>query len=145
MKNFNYIYQILFLFIIPSLISSQIEPITANIYYSKISNKYTVKYEPMNKEDSLAYLKYTPSYEKEGWDKIIVSSSDKPDSIYSDSNKHYGMGYLEGYVTYKRIYDHYRNNNNYKFYKNQGVMPEYLEKFFISNLQIKKKMCDLYA
>ena len=145
MKIFKYLYQFLFLLIIPSLISSQIEPITANIYYSKISNKYTVKYEPMNKEDSLAYLKYTPSYEKEGWDKIIVSSSDKPDTIYSDSNKHYGMGYLEGYVTYKRIYDHYRNNNNYKFYKNQGVMPEYLEKFFISNLQFIRKMCDLYS
>ena len=145
MKIFKYLYQFLFLLLIPTLISSQIEPITANIYYSKISNKYIVKYEPMNKEDSLAYLKYTPSYEKEGWDKIIVSSSDKPETIYSDSNKHYGMGYLEGYVTYKRIYDHYRNNNNYKFYKNQGVMPEYLEKFFISNLQFIRKMCDLYA
>ena len=55
------------------------------------------------------------------------------------------MGYLEGYITYKRIYDHYRNNNNYKFYKTNGIMPEYLEKFFIQNLQFIKKMCSLYS
>ena len=50
------------------------------------------------------------------------------------------MGYLEGYITYKRIYDHYRNNNNYKFYKNNGVMPDYLEKFFSLNVEFIKKM-----
>ena len=146
MKYFKYIYQLIFfLSFYLIILSSEIEPQTANIYYSKVSNKYKVKYEPINKETSLAYLKYTPSYEKEGWDKLIVSSSDKPDSIYSDSTKNYGMGYLEGYVTYKRIYDHYRNNNNYKFYKNKGIMPEYLENFFISNLNYIKKMCDLYS
>ena len=146
MKYFKYIYQLIFfLSFYLIILSSEIEPQTANIYYSKVSNKYKVKYEPINKETSLAYLKYTPSYEKEGWDKLIVSSSDKPDSIYSDSTKNYGMGYLEGYVTYKRIYDHYRNNNNYKFYKNKGIMPEYLENFFISNLNFIKKMCDLYS
>ena len=145
MNSFIFLYRILYFLLITNFISTQIESQTANIYYSKVSKKYTVKYEPINKEDSLAYLKYTPSYEKEGWDKLTVSSSDKPDTIYSDSNKHYGMGYLEGYVTYKRIYDHYRNNNNYKFYKNKGIMPEYLEKFFISNLQFIKKMCELYS
>ena len=121
------------------------ESITANIYYSKTSNKFTVKQEPINKNQSLAYLKYTPSYEEEGWDYLSLSSSDKPESIYSDALKHYGMGYLEGYITYKRIYDHYRNNNNYKFYKNNGTMPSYLENFFIKNLQFIKKMCDLYS
>ena len=55
------------------------------------------------------------------------------------------MGYLEGYITYKRIYDHYRNNNNYKFYKNNGIMPEYLEKFFSANIEFIKKMGSLYG
>ena len=104
-----------------------------------MSNKFEVKYEPINK-DSLAYANYTKSYETEGWDRLTLSSSDKPESIYSDYTKHYGMGYLEGYITYKRIYDHYRNNNNYKFYKNNGVMPDYLEKFFSLNVEFIKKM-----
>ena len=126
MLFFKFLYKHLFILSFFLLIHLDIsfqrktETKTANIYYSKISNKYTVKYEPINKEKSLAYLKYTPSYEEEGWDYLSLSSSDKPDSIYSDSLKHYGMGYLEGYITYKRIYDHYRNNNNYKFYKNNG-------------------------
>ena len=122
-------YFILILFNITS--QRKTESITANIYYSKYSNKFRVKYEPINKSESLAYIKYTPSYEEEGWDYLSLSSSDKPSSIYSDALKHYGMGYLEGYITYKRIYDHYRNNNNYKFYKTNGVMPSYLEEFFI--------------
>jgi len=144
--NFTkYIDQILYLIFLLNLSLSQSESQTANIYYSKVSNKYTVKYEPINKDSSLAYLKYTPSYEKVGWDFLVLSSSDKPESIYSDARKHYGMGYLEGYVTYKRVYDHYRNNNNYKFHKNKGIMPEYLEKFFISNLQYMQKMCNLYS
>ena len=35
--------------------------------------------------------------------------------------------FLDNSNTYKRLYDHYRNNNNYKFYKNNGVMPDYIE------------------
>ena len=134
MKNIFLIFQIL-LFI--NIINCQ--STTANIYYSKTSNKYIVKYEPIN-ENALAYANYTSSYEKVGWDFLTVSSSNKAESIYSDYTKHYGMGYLEGYITYKRIYDHYRNNNNYKFYKNNGVMPEYLEDFFHKNIEFMKKM-----
>ena len=115
MKNIFLIFQIL-LFI--NIINCQ--STTANIYYSKTSNKYIVKYEPIN-ENALAYANYTSSYEKVGWDFLTVSSSNKAESIYSDYTKHYGMGYLEGYITYKRIYDHYRNNNNYKFYKNNLI------------------------
>ena len=65
-------------------IQRKTEPITANIYYSKYSKKFIVKYEPINKSKSLAYIKYTPSYEEEGWDYLSLSSSDKPSSIYSD-------------------------------------------------------------
>ena len=144
MKFTSILFTLLFLFSNFNQFNSQIETQTANIYISKVSNKFTVKYEPINTE-SLAYIKYTPSYEKEGWDRLALSSSDKPDTIYSDSIKHYGMGYLEGYVTYKRLYDHYRNNNNYKFHKNNGIMPEFLEKFFEANLQYMEKMGKLYS
>lgn len=137
MGKFNLIFQILLIFINIITIYSQIQ--TANVYYSKVSNRFTVKYEPINKE-SLAYVTYNASYEKDGWDRLALSSSDKPESIYSDYLKNYGMGYLEGYITYKRIYDHFRNNNNYKFYKNNGVMPDYIEQFIISNLEYMKKM-----
>ena len=137
MKEIKFIFIIFFIYLNIQKINTQSQ--TANVYYSKVSKKYTVKYEEI-KKDSLAYAKYTPSYEKEGWDRLTVSSSDQPESVYSDYTKHYGMGYLEGYITYKRIYDHYRNNNNYKFHKNNGVMPEYLEKFFEQNLEFIKEM-----
>ena len=136
MGKFNFIFPILILVNVIT-VYSQIQ--TANVYYSKVSNKFTVKYEPINKE-SLAYVTYNASYEKDGWDRLALSSSDKPESIYSDYLKNYGMGYLEGYITYKRIYDHYRNNNNYKFHKNNGVMPDYIEQFMISNIEFMKKM-----
>ena len=137
MGKYNFIFPILLILINAITIYSQIQ--TANVYYSKVSNKFTVKYEPINKE-SLAYVTYNASYEKDGWDRLALSSSDKPESIYSDYLKNYGMGYLEGYITYKRIYDHYRNNNNYKFHKNNGVMPDYIEQFMISNIEFMKKM-----
>ena len=142
MKLYKFTFSLLLLLFSLHTINTQSQ--TANVYYSQISNKFSVKYEAINK-NSLAYANYTPSYEKDGWDHLTVSSSDKSESIYSDYTKHYGMGYLEGYITYKRIYDHYRNNNNYKFHKNNGVMPEYLEKFFSSNLEFIKKMGILYG
>jgi hypothetical protein len=139
MKRIKFIFFIIFLSLNINKIITQSQTQTANVYYSKVSNKYTVKYEPINK-DSLAYAKYILSYEIEGWDHLYLSSSDQPESIYSDYTKHYGMGYLEGYITFKRLYDHYRNNNNYKFYKNNGIMPEYLENFFKANIEFMKKM-----
>ena len=137
MGKFNFMFQILLIFINVIVMHSQSQ--TANVYYSKVSNKFIVKYEPINKE-SLAYATYNASYEKDGWDRLALSSSDKPESIYSDYLKNYGMGYLEGYITYKRIYDHFRNNNNYKFHKNNGVMPDHIEQFMISNIEFMKKM-----
>ena len=142
MEGIKFLFLILFIFINFSQIQAQSQ--TANVYYSKVSNQFTVKYEPINK-DSLAYANYTSSYEKEGWDYLTVSSSDQPESIYSDYIKNYGMGYLEGYITFKRIYDHYRNNNNYKFHKNNGNMPNYIENFMIANLEFMKKMGILYG
>ena len=142
MKDIKFSFSILFIFLNIYNIYTQSQ--TANVYYSKVSNKFTVKYEPINK-DSLAYANYTSSYEKEGWDHLTLSSSDQPESVYSDYTKHYGMGYLEGYITYKRMYDHYRNNNNYKFHKNNGVMPEYLENFFKANIEFMKKMGTKYG
>ena len=142
MIDAKFIFTILFMYLNIQNINTQSQ--TANVYYSKVSKKYIVEYGPIN-TNSLAYAKYTPSYEKEGWDRLIVSSSNQSETVYSDYSKHYGMGYLEGYITYKRIYDHYRNNNNYKFHKNNGVMPEYLEQFFEKNLEYMKKLGEKYG
>ena len=125
--------------IILSIYTISCQSQTANVYYSKISGKYTVKYEEKNK-NALAYANYTQSFETQGWDYLTISSSDLDESVYSDYVKNYGMGYLEGYITYKRIYDHYRNMNNYKFYKNEGKMPDYIENFFIENIEYMRKI-----
>ena len=81
MKLLKFVFELLFIFYNFNYIYSQSQ--TANVYYSKLSNKYNVIYEAINK-DSLAYAKYTPSYEEKGWDYLTLSSSDKPESIYSD-------------------------------------------------------------
>ena len=50
------------------------------------------------------------------------------------------MGYLEGVLTYKRIYTAYYNLNNYKYYKNNGIMPNSTYEFFQKNLQFMRSM-----
>ena len=91
-----------------------------------------------------AYATYTPSYETKGWDFLTLSSYDGIDDKYSDEVKNYAMGYLEGVLTYKRIYPSYFNLNNYKYYQNKGVMPNSTYEFFQKNLQFMKEMTTKY-
>ncbi len=135
MKDFYFVLLILVNLSFSLSLTSEAQ--TANVYYSKTSGKFSVKYEPINNE-ALAYAKFTPSYEEIGWDYLTISSSEN--NKYSDYVKNYGMGYLEGYITYKRIYDHYRNMNNYKFHKNKGKMPEYIEDFYRKNTEYMQKL-----
>ena len=117
--------------------------IKASVYYIKTTGKYKVV-EGVYDKMATAYALYTPSYEEKGWDFLTLSSYDGTDDKYSDEVKNYAMGYLEGVLTYKRIYPAYYNLNNYKYYKNNGVMPNSTYEFFQKNLQFMKNMTSIY-
>ena len=115
----------------------------ASIYYIKTTGKYKV-IEGVYDKMAVAYAKYNSSYETKGWDFLTLSSYEGLDDKYSDEIKNYAMGYLEGVLTYKRIYPAYYNLNNYKYYKNNGIMPNSTYDFFQQNLQFMQNMTSKY-
>ena len=117
--------------------------VNASVYYIRTTGKYKVV-EGVYDKMAAAYAIYTPSYETKGWDFLVLSSYDGIDDKYPDEVKNYAMGYLEGVLTYKRIYPSYYNLNNYKYYQNEGVMPNSTYEFFKQNLIFMRNMTSLY-
>ena len=141
MINFNYAVLMLFMLI---TYASTAEPILASLYYNKVSGTYTVK-TGVYDTDAIAYTKFTPSYEEIGWDYLTLSSyigNDK--SKYTDVQKAYAMGYLEGYITSHRIYTFYSNVKAYRYRDHGGEMPESTRKFLIDNNNFLKQQIKLY-
>ena len=118
-------------------------PIHASVYYIKTTGKYKVVVGSIDKM-AAAYAAYTPSYEEKGWDFLTVSSYDGVDDKYPDEVKNYAMGYLEGVLTYQRIYPSYFNLNKFKYKNNNGVMPQSTYEFFEENLQFIRNNTSLY-
>ena len=131
------------IFITTIKVPDNADPIYASVYYIKTTGKYKVVEGKLDKM-AAAYATYTPSYEEKGWDFLTLSSYEGVDDKYPDEIKNYAMGYLEGVLMYKRIYPSYFNLNNYKYYKNKGVMPNSTYEFFQRNLQFMQNMTSLY-
>ena len=95
-------YIILFLFLFISAYSyiepDENEQIIVNIYYDKEKKNYKLDESANIDENSIAYAIYNRSYERTGWDFLAISTYDKKDDKYDDSDKAYAMGYLEGYL-----------------------------------------------
>jgi hypothetical protein len=146
--NYINLLSIYFLFNILAIIKTieiqeEVIPKNASVYYIKTTGKYKVV-EGVYDKMAAAYATYTASYETKGWDFLTLSSYDGVDDKYPDEIKNYAMGYLEGVLTYKRIYPAYYNLNNYKYYQNDGIMPNSTYEFFQKNLQYMKEMTTLY-
>ena len=142
-KIFLFLFNSLFIIIQSFEINDDIFPIKASVFYIKTTGKYKVT-EGVYDKNAAAYAIYNRSYETKGWDFLKLSSYEGIDDKYSDEIKNYAMGYLEGVLTYKRIYPAYYNLNNYKYYKNNGVMPNTTYEFFKKNLQFMKNMTSRY-
>ena len=117
--------------------------IKASVYYIKTTGKYKVVEGRLDKM-AAAYAVYNKSYETKGWDFLTVSSYDGVDDKYPDEVKNYAMGFLEGVLTYKRIYYFFFNLNNYKYNKNNGTMPDSTYEFFQKNLLFMQNNTSLY-
>ena len=112
--------------------------IIANVYYSRISGKYSVQTSDKRDPMAVASAVYTDSYEEKGWDFLALSSYQGEDSKFQDYIKSYGMGYLEGVITYKRIYPFFENMKHFHFHKNNAEMPDITKKFVLQNLEYMK-------
>ena len=117
------------------------EEIIYNVYYSKISGKYTAKKSDKVDNEAIASATYKNSYEKTGWDFLTISSYSLDDKKYSDSNKAYAMGYVEGIINHERIYQIYRNLLHFSFYKDGNKLPDNLKEFMSKNLEYMKNTC----
>ena len=111
--------------------------ITGNIYYIHSSNEFIYKEGPYD-PNSVVYASYEPTYEEKGWDYLTIETYNGSDYRYLDEIKSYAMGYIEGILTYKRIYYSYINLNHYKYYKNDSKMYNNTYEFFRENLNFMK-------
>ncbi len=118
--------------------------ISASLYFDKDSNSFLFKKEIYD-QDSVAFAKYSPQIESNGWDFLILSSYTKDTEKYSDYQKAYAMGYLEGILTKERIWTHFQNMRNYLFYPD-GLMPENVKSYLEgTNEYLKKISLENYA
>jgi len=63
-------------------------------------NKWTISTEKMD-DSAIAWARYTDDLEKDGWGKFSVFTNRDAE----DADKMYAAGYLEGYLTQKRIWE----------------------------------------
>jgi hypothetical protein len=113
------------------------EEISASIY-PKDAGSYEIKffYDPT----SIAYAKYKKSLHSSGWDFLTLSSNIEKDNKYSDEMKAYASGYLEGYLTHERIWNHFLNTKQYYLKEKNLNIPENLKNFILQNKDWIHKM-----
>ena len=120
------------------------ESIIMNIYYS--NGKYkTVKSDKVY-DEAIANAIYNKSYETTGWDFLTITSYDKKDNKYSDSNKAYAMGYLEGVLTKDRIYTFYRNIKFIGLYDDNENLIKFMKENlnYMNETSLKNRDTDPY-
>ena len=121
-----------------------------SVYYSSRNLKYEV-YELYDK-NAVAIAKYKNSYNVSGWAELSIQTNKN----YSDTIQAFGAGYLEGYITSEKIYDHYLNlrkanwknedlpNNIKEFLTKQNDYIQSLVKVFENNVN-KGVENDIYS
>ena len=111
--------------------------ITANVYYSKPTGKYSLIEGPLDPE-AAATVTYSKSYKTVGWDFLAISSYTGTDGKYPDHVKAYAMGYAEGVLTYESIYLFYITMVPYKYWDNNNQMTATARRYLAENLEYMK-------
>ncbi len=102
---------------------------SASVYYNKDLNEYQIILNTLD-TSSVAYATYKPKLSTKGWDFLTVTTNQN--NKYDDKILAYGAGYLEGYLTRKRILDHFKNMS-VKTWGEMNKMPSNIRSFFIEN------------
>lgn len=105
--------------------------IKASVRFDPEKMKFSVQ-EEVYDQSAPAFGIYKPNMEKTGWDSLAISSYQGEDPKYIDEVKAYAMGYLEGHLTFKRIWNHYQNCNAFFNYP-EGRMPQNTREFLTEN------------
>lgn len=102
---------------------------------NKINDKYFVT--ESHDLNAIATCKYQKSYNNDGWGKLYILTNNS----FDDKTQAYAAGYLEGYITREKIYDHYRNIRLNEYGK-KGF-PHNIKKFFKENLEYMENLVEL--
>ena len=117
--------------------------ISASLYFDKDSNKYIFANNTYD-QDAAAYAKYSPQIDSTGWDFLILSSNIRSTEKYTDYQKSFSMGFLEGILTKDRIWNHYQNMRNYLFFPKSFMPDNVINYLKSSNDYIKKTSYENY-
>lgn len=109
-----------------------------NVYIIKDKSKEIkiVKSDKYDLLNTIVYAEYEKKLYKNGWDFLHISSNSMTKNKFDDQLIAYSVGYLEGYITYKRILVHYQNMKQYVFpaqvYANSS-MPQNVREYLKEN------------
>jgi hypothetical protein len=109
-----------------------------NVYISNVNSREIkiVKSDKYDLDEAIAYAEFDKKLYKNGWDFLRISSNSLTKNKYDDQLIAYSAGYLEGYITYKKILMHYKNMKQYIFpvqvYTNSS-MPENVKQYLKEN------------
>jgi hypothetical protein len=106
-----------------------VEPIFASVNWDSKTQSYSIL-QNIYDNTTVAYGTYKKDMENSGWDSLTISSYQGEDNKYEDEVKSYAMGFLEGSITYERIWNHYQNCNaffNFPSLKMPDNTREYLK------------------
>jgi hypothetical protein len=106
--------------------------IYANAYPGKSPRDIQIVLGQELDNNALASAIHTEAWRSEGWDYLKVISRA---SNHNNTDQAYAAGYLEGYLTRERIYNHYLNMKQYLFEKYNNTMPDHVRKFLADNYQ----------
>ncbi|KAL9649727.1 hypothetical protein ABK040_009542 [Willaertia magna] len=120
--------------------------VLATVFYTNDSvTRFYIKEDTLDKQNGVAYANYRLTLESQGWDTLEITTNNR----FDDEIQAFAAGYLEGYITNKRISDHYANMNTYTWYNEPNKrMPEYVREFFlrqrewVKNQSLQKKDSD---
>jgi hypothetical protein len=116
------------------------KPRYANAYPREGDYHINVIIESELNNHALASAIYTDSWKEEGWDYLQVIS--RRNVEFSNKQQAYAAGYIEGFLTKNRIYNHYLNMKQYLFSNYNNEMPPHVRKFFTNNREWIKNLAD---
>lgn len=115
-----------------------VSTMSAYLHYNKETESHDVVIGA--KDDAAATIIYEKTLEAKGWDTLTIKSYAGADNKFTDEEKAYQMGFLEGHLTASRIDTHYVNLKKFLFSDNNGVMPDNVREYFRLNNEWIDKM-----
>ena len=112
--------------------SEENEKTIMNIYFEK--DNYVTKTSESIDKSAIAYAIYEKTFEKVGWDFLAIGTYEKKDNKYTNEEKAYAMGYLEGVLTKDRIYSYFINMQHFLFFDRNFTLPDRVREFLKKNI-----------